>query len=144
MWPPNPLAPVRRLSRVDLCTGCLVRIDVIADRRGPDHCEYQSAQVIVTGSPLGARYTNDGDDIEYVRDPNDVFGLAETFDPAAALPADAVDTGFRSEVTELWVVPGDDTSIYLVEADHVERWPSAEPPALRLTSAAHILVRLCD
>ena len=57
-----------------------------------------------------------------------MFGLIETFDPDATFPADAVDTGYRSEVTELWVVPDDDTSIYLVEADHVERWPRAEPP----------------
>ena len=31
--------------------GCLVRIDVLADRPGPDHCEYQSRRVIITGSP---------------------------------------------------------------------------------------------
>ena len=121
----RPFADYREWSR----DGSLVRIDVLADRPGPDHCNFQSARVIITGSPLGARSTNDGDDVEYVRDPNNVFGLTETFDPDARLPADAVDTGYRSEGTELWVVPADDTSIYLLEADHVERWPRADPPA---------------
>jgi hypothetical protein len=109
--------------------GCLVRIDVLADRAGPDHCGWQSARVIITGSPLGARYTNDGDDVEYVRDPNNVFELSERFDPDATLPAAAVDTGYRSEGDELWLVPDDGTSIYLVGGDRVERWPRAEPPA---------------
>src|SRR5215475_11397071 len=28
--------------------GCLVRIDVLADRQGPEHCGYQDARVIIT------------------------------------------------------------------------------------------------
>ncbi len=108
--------------------GCLVRIDVLAERPGPEHCGMQSARVIATGSPVGARYTNSSDDMEYVRDPNNVFLLDQIFDADATLPAEAVDTGYRTEDTQLWIVPDDDSSIYLVEADRVERWPSAEPP----------------
>ena len=106
--------------------GCLVRIDVLADRPGPDHCGMESARVIITGDPLGARYTTSGDDLEYLRDPNGVLGANEPFDPAATLPDAAVDTGYRSGTEELWIVPGDSSAIFLVDGDQIERWPLGE------------------
>ena len=113
--------------------GCVLRIDVIGDRPGPAHCRFDAARVIVTGRPVGARYTNSQDATEYVRDPDDVQGDAATaagFDPDAKLPDDAVDTEFRQDGTELWVDPDDPSAIYLVGDDRVERWPRDPTPAV--------------
>lgn len=111
--------------------GCLLRIDVLGDRPGPEHCGFESARVIVTGIPVGERYTDSSDAAEFIRDPDNVFGdpeIAAAFDPDADLPADAEDTGFRNDGSELWIVPGDGGAIYLVTGESVERWPhDAEP-----------------
>jgi hypothetical protein len=53
--------------------GCLVRIDVLAERPGPDHCDWQASRVMITGNPFGSRYTDSADDVEYVRDPEGVW-----------------------------------------------------------------------
>lgn len=112
--------------------GCLVRIDVLADRPGPEHCGWQSARVIITGIPIGAQYSTESNAANYVRDPEDVFGdpaTASAFDPAAGLPDGAVDTGFRLATTELWADPADASAIYLVSGTSVECWPLDPDPA---------------
>lgn len=112
--------------------GCLVRIDVLADRPGPAHCGFQAARVIITGIPIGARYTDESSSATYVRDPGNVFGdpaTASGFDPHAKLPEGAVDTGFRQQGTQLWVGPTDRSAIYLVAGASVERWPLDPDPA---------------
>ena len=112
--------------------GCIVRIDVLADRPGPAHCGWQTARVIINGIPIGARYTNDRDSANYVRDPGNVFGDAATasaFDPDADLPQGAMDTGFRQRGVELWVNPADRSAIYLVSRTSIERWPLDPQPA---------------
>ncbi len=111
--------------------GCLVRIDVLADRPGPDHCGWESARVIVTGAPLGSRYSNSDDDVEYIRDPYDVLGFAAGFEPDATLPPGAIDTAYRSGDLALWIVPGDNSAIYVVSAEGAERWPRGESPLCR-------------
>lgn len=111
--------------------GCLIRIDVLADRPGPEQCGFESARVIITGVPVGERYTDDSNDAVYVRDPEDVFGdpaTAAAFDPDAALPDGAEDTGFRQGATELWVDSADESSIYLVTGTSIERWPLDPEP----------------
>lgn len=111
--------------------GCLVRIDVLAERPGPDHCGFERATVLITGRPFGARYTTSTDDVEYVRDPEGVFGdpqLRAGFDPDATLPATAVDSGFRRDGVALWHDPADASAVWLVGPDHTERWPAGEPP----------------
>ena len=114
--------------------GCLVRIDVPADRPGPDHCGWQSARLIIATIPIGKRYSNEGNAASYVRDPDNVFGDPATvtaFDPDAELPAGAVDSGFRQGATELWTDPADGGSaIYLVAGTTVERWPLDPRPAV--------------
>src|SRR3954468_20783754 len=70
-------------------SGCLVRIDVLAERPGPEHCGSQGATVLIAGRPLGTRYGTAADTIEYVRDPDQAFGraqLAQGFEPDARLP----------------------------------------------------------
>jgi hypothetical protein len=111
--------------------GCLIRIDILGDRPGPEHCGFESARVIVTGIPVGTRYTDASDDAEYIRDPENVFGdqdIADAFDPDAELPPGAEDTGFRSEGTELWVDPANDSVIYLVTGTTIESWPLDPEP----------------
>lgn len=114
--------------------GCLVRIDVLADRPGPDHCGWQTARVIIATIPIGKRYSNEGNAASYVRDPDNVFGdpaTAAAFDPNAELPPGAADTGFRQGPTELWTDPADGGSaIYLVTGRTVERWPFDPRPAV--------------
>lgn len=83
------------------------------------------------GQPLGARYTTPADDIEFVRDPAGVYGRPELtagFDPDATLPHEAVDTGYRRDDLALWHIPGDQTAIWLVSPDDVERRPAGETP----------------
>ena len=112
--------------------GCLLRIDVVADRPGPAHCGFEDARVIITGLPVGAPYSTLEDSANYVRDPQDVFNdpaTADGFDPDADLPLSAVDTGYRQASAELWVVHADPSSIYLVDGDTVERWPRDPQPA---------------
>ena len=114
-------------------TGCLLRIDVIGDRPGPEHCGFEDARVIITGIPVGARYSDPTNTAEYVRDPRNVLGDASTasaFDPDAELPEGAVDTGFRQEGTELWLDPTDAAAIFLVTGEIVERWPRDSTPTM--------------
>lgn len=110
--------------------GCLVRIDVVAERPGPSHCGWEDAQVLITGDPLGSPYgTRHDATVHYIRDPGGVFGdeaLAEGFDPDATLPADAVYSGFRSDARELWTAASDPNTAYIVDGGTAERWPEGE------------------
>ena len=112
-------------------SGCRVRIDVLAERSGPEHCGWESASVLITGKPLGERYTTVADKVEYVRDPDSAFGrpeLTEGLDLDAPVPAEATDTGFRRGDVELWTVAGDDSAVWLVEPGGAERWPAGDTP----------------
>jgi hypothetical protein len=111
--------------------GCLLRIDVVAERPGPDHCGWEKARVLIVGQPLGARYTTPADTTEFVRDPDGVFGrpdLTAGFDPGATLPGDAMDSGYRRGNLAIWHIPGDQTAIWLVSPGGVERWPAGDAP----------------
>jgi hypothetical protein len=126
----RPFADYRRWTTAD---GCLVRIDVFADRPGPAHCGFDTARVITTGIPIGARYNDETSSATYVRDPGNVFGdpaTASAFDPHAKLPEGAIDTGLRQQGTQLWVDPTDRSAIYLVAGTSVERWPLDPDPAV--------------
>jgi hypothetical protein len=110
--------------------GCVVRVDVITDRPGPDHCDWGNTRVLVFGTPIGVPFTSPDNSIQYVRDPANEYGygFAATFDSQATLPPDAVDSGYSSDNEQLWSVPGDDRFIYLVLGDRTERWPKGNPP----------------
>ena len=111
-------------------SGCLVRVDVITDRPGPDHCDWGNTRVLVFGSPIGAPFTGNDNSVQYVRDPANEYGYGfdALFDSSATLPADAVDSGYSTDTEQLWTVPDDDTFIYLVLGDRTERWPKGDPP----------------
>lgn len=111
--------------------GCLLRIDVLAERSGPDHCGWAQAKVLIAGDPIGSRYTDEGDSVEYVSDPNGVFGVAdfsEGFQLLDQLPDDAEDSGFRQGLRELWTSSSDLHAVYIKSPDGVERWPSGDTP----------------
>lgn len=109
--------------------GCRLRIDVLTDRPGPAHCGWERTRVIVTGNPVGDRFTSASDDLEYLRDPEGVLGpLGRDFAAAAVVPERAVDTGFRSGTTELWVDPEDESRIWVRTGGTVEQWPLVEIP----------------
>jgi hypothetical protein len=108
-----------------------VRVDVLFERTGSAHCYQEDTRVLVTGDPLGSRYTDTSDSIEYVRDPNQSYGqeeLSNGFAELDALPADAIDTGFRLLDRELWTSPDDPYAIYIRDAEGVERWPRGVVP----------------
>jgi hypothetical protein len=106
--------------------GCPVRLDVLMLREpGPDfHCAPWPPEVVI-GSPLGASQAASsariyvGSDDPAWWDPSVEAGYAED----AALPVGAVDTGYRREGTALWTDPGDESAVYLVSDEGVERWP---------------------
>lgn len=109
--------------------GCDVSAEVVLDRPGPAHCGFDSARVIVIGWPLGTSYTPvDVPDLEYVRDPLDVFEIGTRYEELDELPDGVVDTGYRQQNTELWMNPIDPSSIYLVDETTIERWPLAVSP----------------
>lgn len=119
--------------------GCLVRVDVLYGSRGVAHCGWESVRFLWTGRPVGSRMperfveTGPTDTLlHFVRDPGGAYKpeLAQAFASDAALPAGAVDTGFRQDGSELWIVPGDDSSVYLRTGDAVERWPRDPEPFL--------------
>lgn len=111
--------------------GCLVRIDVLAERPGPSHCNYQDTRVIIIGTPFGAPYTKPDDTQTYVRDPNGVYkdpGIVAGFVGMTGLPNTALDSGYRKGDIEFWYDPQDPTGIFLREGRRVERWPRGTVP----------------
>jgi hypothetical protein len=99
---------------------------VLADRYGAENCGNESVRVIIAGSPLGTRHSGVDDSVEYIRDPLDVFGLATQLDLDAILPTGAVDSGYRSGDTELWIDPADASAIFIVDGERIERWPAGQ------------------
>jgi hypothetical protein len=120
----------RRWSTTD---GCPVRIDVIADSPGPEHCDNQAARRLMVGQPLGERFTDLPDSTTYLRDPTETYGAgaAEGLDLDADLPQGATDTGYRLGNVELWHLPGRPGAIWLKGPERTERWPAFELPGCR-------------
>lgn len=112
--------------------GCLIRIDVLAERPGPEHCGWEAAEVLIVGRPVGEKYTAPDDATEYVRDPAGVFGqppLVAGFSEHALVPASATDTHFRRGDVALWVDSSDDSSVWIVrDSGDAERWPKGSSP----------------
>ena len=100
--------------------GCPVRLDVLMTRLvrdgacGPD-------DDIVMGTPLGASHQSES--------PARIYGETEgAIDRDAQLSRSAEATGYRQGGYELWMDGSDQSSLFLVYADHVERWELAAPP----------------
>ena len=91
---------------------------------GPEHCDWEDGVILHFRWPEA-----DSELRQYFRDPDGVFpqsGLRASFDDDVELPASAEDTEYRTEFMELWLDSRDDSSAFLVFADHTERWPRGE------------------
>jgi hypothetical protein len=111
--------------------GCLIRIDVLAERAGPEHCGWEKTRVLISGDPLGTRYSNHDTSLNYVRDPGGRYGVqafVDGFRTIEELPTDAIDSGFRRGNAELWLSPSDPDAVYIWDSGAGERWPKGEPP----------------
>jgi hypothetical protein len=99
---------------------------VISAFTGPDHCGWEDGVMLHLGWPLGQAPEDAPKTKQYFRDPKRVFpqgSLVGRFDGDVDLPEAAEDTGYRTDFMELWLEPEDDSAVYLVFADHTERWP---------------------
>ncbi|MFN2587831.1 MAG: hypothetical protein ABR613_06925 [Actinomycetota bacterium] len=117
------------LQRWHTADGCDVRLDVVMTRTGG--CYGGDTADLLLGWPLGS--SSEGASRIYVRDPENAFGDAatsEAFRADAHLPSGARDTLLRHLYgpPQLWMVPGDDSFVYIVYQDHTERWPLDETP----------------
>lgn len=95
---------------------------ILTDIAGPGHCGWERARMLHVGEGDSFR--------QYIRDPLGVMrelSLLESYASGVDLPADAVDSGYRSGDLELWFTPAD-TAAYVVTPGGVERWPRADPP----------------
>ncbi|MDP9442883.1 MAG: hypothetical protein M3P83_00445 [Actinomycetota bacterium] len=98
-----------------------VPTSIVRSRPGPEHCGWQRATFLTLGR-----------DRTFIRDPGgliDEDSLRGTFRADAALPDDAVDTGYRHAGRQLWVA-ADDSAAFLVASDRTERWPATSRPVL--------------
>lgn len=112
------LGPGRR-AWVHVETGLL-----LTDIEGPSHCDWQSARLLHVMNPDGTL------DRQYVRDPEGVLPgpLLEGYAEDVELPADALDSGYRTQDgLVLWFTESD-AAAYVVTPDGIERWPRAEAP----------------
>jgi hypothetical protein len=104
---------------------CLVRLDVLMTRTGG--C---GPEDMLMGDPLGAS-SESGTFRIYVRgDTVSLGGGAAGYVADTSLPATASDTGFHQGARELWMVPQDDSFVFVRYADdgHVETWPRDTRP----------------
>lgn len=107
---------------------------------GPEHCEWESAAMLHVTWPPGARAGGEfTEDLQYIRDPDNVIGnrrMFERFEGETSLPDGSRYTGYRTDFMELWVptyeedspvvtTAGPPSNIYLVFEDHIESWPLA-------------------
>jgi hypothetical protein len=86
------------------------------------------------GTPLGTIAQGGNARIYYRGDTDGLGGGAVGYQPDAALPPSAADTSFRQGVRELWMVPNDDTFVFIRSSDsgRIEAWPLDRSPVLCL------------
>lgn len=100
--------------------GRRARSDVINSMPGPAHCGADSATWL--------RFAGQ----RWFRDPRGVMAgqAVVPFDPDVALPADAVDTGFRTQELHLFTVPAGDAVYVRTASGRVERWGRSRDPGI--------------
>jgi len=105
--------------------GCFVRLDVLMTRTGG--C---GPEDMLMGNPLGTS-SNSGTFRIFVRGDTVSFGGgAAGYIADTSLPATAADTEFHQDARELWIVPDDNSFVFVRHADdgHVEAWPCDTKP----------------
>lgn len=116
----------RRWTDVD---GCPVRIDVISQTVGPDHCGWETVTFLTIGDPIGSSIgtTVITDARRFVWDPQGALPRVddESRNEVVAvtdLPPSTYDAGYRDGTAELWLDPQDPTSLYRVDGAVAERY----------------------
>ncbi len=98
----------------------------IVTTAGPDHCSWGSATFLTIGWPPGSKsFTFSGARL-YTRDPKGAVAssLRDALVRHATLPPDAISTGYRHGVLEIFVSPSEaEQGIYVVSPSDAERWP---------------------
>jgi hypothetical protein len=105
--------------------GCPVRIDVISQVDGPEHCDWQGADFLTVGRPIGTSFEDDRRANTYVWDPDDRLADVDDVDRGQHidirdLPSTAVDTGYRLDGVELWLDDQNRDVAYRVDGSNVE------------------------
>jgi len=92
--------------------GCEVRVDVISQTTGPEHCGWESATFITIGTSIGAPHSTSGAPAggarTYIWDPGGALlyidGIERNLSlPVEELPDSVMDTEFRDGDAELWL-----------------------------------------
>ncbi len=93
---------------------------VLAVTRGPEHCDWQEMTFLRLGgdSPRGRTFV--GAPVPSLSD-----YLAEPYRARTALPADAVDTGYRHGEDRLWLAPDRARAYVGANREEVALWPLA-------------------
>lgn len=109
--------------------GCPVRVDVIAQTAGPDHCEWQSVTFLTVGDPVGVPFDNPtvSDARRFVWDPEGALPPVDDVSRSDVvarvdLPSTAFDSGYRDGTAELWLDSADPSSLYRVNGDSADRF----------------------
>jgi dipeptidyl aminopeptidase/acylaminoacyl peptidase len=118
----EPNYSARYIERWQTADGCDVRLDYVMTR--VEAC-IRDVDELLIGWPVGQPHT-DRYRI-FLRDPTGMTANHVAFDPNAAVPAAATESGLRWRGYELWLIPDRDDAVWLKAADHVERWPVEDP-----------------
>lgn len=110
------------LERWTTSDGCDIRLDVVMTREST--CLKGVTEILMGWPPLTVSYKDNThifvrDSRSSARDP----APADVFETLDEIPADATDTGLRHEGEQLWVDGTDDSAIYVVRGELIERWP---------------------
>jgi hypothetical protein len=97
-------------------SGAIVPPSTLLETEGGGDCTWESTTILHLK------------DSAFVRDPPGLLRAHTlgSYEPAATLPADAVSTGYTLGGRTIWQ-GSDPNAIYVVSADHVERWPAISP-----------------
>jgi hypothetical protein len=104
--------------------GCEVRLDYVLLRTGG--C-FEGVDDLLVGWPIGEPHAKPHDYRIFLRDPNGTTPNEARLDADASIPTEARDSGLRWDGYSLWFSPEDDSAVWLMGRDHVERWPLQEP-----------------
>lgn len=99
-------------------SGNRISTEKIRSNPGPGHCGWESAIWLKVADAL------------YIRDPQGVMAewTTTSFAMDAQLPRSAIDSGYRTGESSLWLDPDGDA--YVVSGDRVERWPRSIDPLI--------------
>lgn len=97
--------------------GNRVPTSIISSLPGADHCGWESVTYLLY------------QDRQYISDPGGVMNMpfVVRYDDDAELPADAANTGYHRDGSQLWVSRDGDVA-YLVGEDRTEAWPTPATP----------------